>query len=860
MNYDKNFLLELDKQKNKIIYARITALTFDEKPIEFIEGRVTQGSINVDGVSAVRRSCSLTMIAKDFDYRDYYWGLNTKFKLEIGVENLINSNYPEIIWFKQGIYVFTSFNTSRNTNNFTISLQGKDKMCLLNGEVGGSLESSIDFGTMERETEEGIWQITKIPIYQIIRNAVHVYGGEPYHNIIINDLDTQALELLEYRYDIPMYLYRECNSTIFTNATLNGKTPCEIIDDKGNATSATLNDLTAEQLDVLIDTLMGTSNPAIIRIEGKDYYVAKVEYGQTAGYRMTDLTFAGDLICNVGESITSVLDKIKNMLSEFEYFYDLDGQFIFQKKQSFVNTLWTPLKEGETQINENWEGSIEEDILFYSDSYVESMKLASSVAYTFNEGELITAFNNNPNMLNMKNDYSVWGTRKTAAGAEIPVHLRYAIDTKPTYYKTFPRLDGYEEKQYDNDSFNNRKETVYIKNDKNEYEAYPPESGVLFHEDKIYYIEKYTQFEFTIDDYDWREIIYQMAKDYYKHNTEDDFELDLRANNLAYYPTGRTGYERYYTDIQGFWRQLYNPEASQNKNGVSAKIENCKVEIDNITNGKDGATENKDKGLIYVQNLIRIKDEELTALKNELAKIEDKESDEHEAKEKEISDKELELSKTEKTGLRYIENELLNEKAEKEKELLLLENEYDDLEGFYPDTADDNRKYWHMDVFEAPHNLNFWFDFLDTEGALSQFNVKTNGARSKAINDNAVKSIYFRETPNVIFIEPNDSPDLSQSGYKYIQVNDMENMFTISAQGKSAKDKLDELIYQHGYCVENATITTIPIYYLQPNTRIHISDQETNLDGDYIISKMTIPLAYNGTMSITATKAAENIM
>lgn len=808
MNYDKNFLLELDKQKNKIIYARITALTFDEKPIEFIEGRVTQGSINVDGASAVRRSCSLTMIAKNFDYRDYYWGLNTKFKLEIGVENLINSNYPEIIWFKQGIYVFTSFNTSRSTNNFTISLQGKDKMCLLNGEVGGSLESSIDFGTIEEETEEGIWQITKIPIYQIIRNAVHVYGGEPYHNIIINDLDTQALELLEYRYDIPMYLYRECNSTIFTNATLNGKTPCEIIDDKGNATSATLNDLTAEQLDVLIDTLMGTSNPAIIRIEGKNYYVAKVEYGQTAGYRMTDLTFAGDLICNVGESITSVLDKIKNMLSEFEYFYDLDGQFIFQKKQSFVNTLWTPLKEGETQINENWEGSIEEDILFYSDSYVESMKLASSVAYTFNEGELITAFNNNPNMLNMKNDYSVWGTRKTAAGAEIPVHLRYAIDTKPTYYKTF---DGN---------------------------------------------------EFTTDNYDWREIIYQMAKDYYKHNTEDDFELDLRANNLAYYPTGRTGYERYYTDIQGFWRQLYNPEASQNKNGVSAKIENCKVEIDNITNGKDGATENKDKGLIYVQNLIRIKDEELTALKNELVKIEDKESDEYEAKEKEISDKELELSSkdSDKPGLRYIENELLNEKAEKEKELLLLENEYEDLEGFYPDTADDNRKYWHMDVFEAPHNLNFWFDFLDTEGALSQFNVKTNGARSKAINDNAVKSIYFRETPNVIFIEPNDSPDLSQSGYKYIQVNDTENMFTISAQGKSAKDRLDELIYQHGYCVENATITTIPIYYLQPNTRIHISDQETNLDGDYIISKMTIPLAYNGTMSITATKAAENIM
>ena len=87
MTYDKDFLLKLDKTKNKTIYARITALTFDERPIETIEGRVTQGSINVDGESAVRRSCSLTMIAKDFNWQNYYWGLNTKFKLEIGVEN-----------------------------------------------------------------------------------------------------------------------------------------------------------------------------------------------------------------------------------------------------------------------------------------------------------------------------------------------------------------------------------------------------------------------------------------------------------------------------------------------------------------------------------------------------------------------------------------------------------------------------------------------------------------------------------------------------------------------------------------------------------------------------------------------------
>jgi hypothetical protein len=63
MQYDKEFLLALDKQKNKTIYARIIALDFKESPIETIEGRVTQGSINIDGASAVRRTCSLTLVA-----------------------------------------------------------------------------------------------------------------------------------------------------------------------------------------------------------------------------------------------------------------------------------------------------------------------------------------------------------------------------------------------------------------------------------------------------------------------------------------------------------------------------------------------------------------------------------------------------------------------------------------------------------------------------------------------------------------------------------------------------------------------------------------------------------------------------
>jgi len=85
-------------------------------------------------------------------------------------------------------------------------------------------------------------------------------------------------------------------------------------------------------------------------------------------------------------------------------------------------------------------------------------------------------------------------------------------------------------------------------------------------------------------------------------------------------------------------------------------------------------------------------------------------------------------------------------------------------------------------------------------------------------------------------------------------------MFSVSSQGKSAKDKLDELLYKHSYCAESVNISAIPIYYLEPNTRIYLFDEKTGLDGDYIMSRISIPLSYNGTMSITATKAQDRII
>lgn len=97
---DLDFLRRLDLTKDKATYAKIILLTWNEEPVEEIQGKITAGSINIDGASAVRRTCSLTMVSNKVDINNTYWALKNKFKLEVGVENTIDSRYPDIIWFK----------------------------------------------------------------------------------------------------------------------------------------------------------------------------------------------------------------------------------------------------------------------------------------------------------------------------------------------------------------------------------------------------------------------------------------------------------------------------------------------------------------------------------------------------------------------------------------------------------------------------------------------------------------------------------------------------------------------------------------------------------------------------------------
>jgi hypothetical protein len=71
-----------------------------------------------------------------------------------------------------------------------------------------------------------------------------------------------------------------------------------------------------------------------------------VRNGETAGYHSVPLTYNGTLISSAGSSVTSVLDKIKSMLGNYEYFYDLNGRFVFQRQNTFMQELFSPISGG----------------------------------------------------------------------------------------------------------------------------------------------------------------------------------------------------------------------------------------------------------------------------------------------------------------------------------------------------------------------------------------------------------------------------------------------------------------------------------------------------------------------------------
>ena len=684
---DDTFLLEIDNSHLLEQFVKITVLDWLERPIQEVQGIVTGGSLNLAGNSSIRRTCNLSVYVEDnANYLnvlnvDNLFSLNKKFYLEIGYLNNTDK-YPEydIIWFPQGLFVITGCSISHSTSGVSISLQGKDKMCLLNGEVGGVIPASTQFDEYETIDENGEWVITRPLIIQIIRELVNHFGGEQLSKIIISDVDTRIKQVMKWVGNEPIYYISEPVTA-------------------GQPTSGSFS------------------------LEPQEGAV-EFKYGMDIGYIYTDFTYPGELIGDAGTTVTNILDKIKNTLGNYEYFYDIDGNFIFQEIKNYLNTTQATL---ELDKIKNYLGLPTDRDLNAKDltmlnglkadgiNYQIDMSKGKTV-YQFNNSNLITSYNNTPQYDMIKNDFIVWGLKENANGNSVPIRYHLAIDTKPKTGNT------YECFFYEDPDDGIIKAKLPIKfSSKAELDKIQGAAGVFYEAEGIIYKWENKQFV---------EVNTELTK-----ITTNNWRTELYLQGVQSEPFG-TKSNYYYTELMNEWPKLYDIEAGQ----------------------------------------------------------------------------------------------------------------------------------YHEEAIAAIEDVDYYLDFIDSGAELSKFSISNIGRRQKVIVDNDVNCVFEPDVPDYIIIETDTEEteklrkEAQDKGQNFIQVNStIYDSITVGGMSNSAYHRVRELLYQYTSYNESITIQALPIYHLEPNTRIEVRDLESNIFGDYMISTISIPLAAGSTMSISATRALENI-
>lgn len=678
-DYDDNFLKKLNKARLRTHYAKVILLTFDEKPVAEIQGEITGGSINVNSSSAIRRTLSLSMLVNESVAKisnvENQISLNKKIQVEIGLKNPFPEyieQYGNIVWFPQGVYVLSSANTSRNTNGWSLNITAKDKMSLLDGSAGGMFYGPTVVSEKWTYLADGSVLIEYPILRQIIYEAVNHYGGEDPNNIIINDLEDSVKMLVKYD---------GYNSIYYSESQ---------------------------------DLKEGTYS--FIQPSG-DFKI--VHTGEDVGYKLTDFTYPGELTMNAGETVVNLLDKIVNILGNYEYFYDIDGHFIFQEIRNYVNKQ-SPLDEIDIS-NENYLPNI------VSDDYVRKYNTSKSI-YQLYDLDTTASISQAPKYDNIKNDFYVWGQR--AEG--VPIHYHLAIDVKPV-------------------SSLNLKDIIFIKSGTHLYK-------IDDQEEYIPYIAKESKYYFNIssistegyyfsDGNDQRFFIAKSSNGYIFYPKSSDYDWREELYRQALYLQTTVGFgsnqNYYYEELISFWRDLYDPSKS----------------------------------------------------------------------------------------------------------------EWDDT------------NHWNPDVFNHPENINFWLDFIDTGSEIGKYSVNQIGRRSKVVNKKDVKTIYNKEVPDILFV-PSDVSNRSEAEQTAISSNlyticylpeSKWDLFSISSTGASCFDEIRELLYQHLNYHTTISITCLPVYYLEPNNLIQVEDSKSGIIGNFQITQFSLPLMYNGTMTISATEVFQRI-
>lgn len=361
----------------------------------------------------MRRTATLSLFAEEKENNlaniDHLFAVNKKCIIELGIVNTVPNYtygikdenqfttfhtvdykylYGDVVWFPLGVYVMFNPSIAHSNTGVTISMNLKDKMCLLNGDLGGQIHSAVEFSYKDEMVDINAMSIEKNPvlIYNIIKELVNHWGNEQLHKIIISEVPLKIKSVVKWI----------------------GKQSVWMVENPDN---------------YYIYTTRAEAEQAAKKSDGSLWPIIQFEPGRDIGFIYTDFVYPGELVCNAGQTVTSVLDKIIGVMGNYEYFYDVEGNFIFREKQNYLNmtntAYWTK-EQGEKVGNLPTE-------VYEADAY----RLSKPV-YNFIHNEFTTAYNNSLNYNNIKNDFVVWGSYPTGSGNyRIPCRFHLAIDKKP---------------------------------------------------------------------------------------------------------------------------------------------------------------------------------------------------------------------------------------------------------------------------------------------------------------------------------------------------------------------------------------------------------------------------------------------
>ncbi len=738
---DVNFLNKIYGQHNRTNYVLITSLDWNERPIKEVQGKITAGTININGDSSVRRTANLSIKVLDDDsnYLDLnnLFAINKKIFIETGFNNGFThlgdsyySSYP-IIWFPFGTFIIQTYSITHDSSGIMINLTLGDKMCLLNGTAGGTIPASTNFESYDTLGPDGDLHTEFIRINQLIPELVNHFGKEDLNKIIVNDIDDKIKKVMRWTGVNPLFLW------------LNNS-------DKRNVFYTTIN-----------------GSPENLGLSSSDWTRRQILFNYDAGYTYVDFVYPGELTGAAGDSVCTILDKIKNTLGNYEYYYDVFGNFIFQEIKNYVNVSeWRTyyqdaLKDNDGHLDYRYEPRLD------------------TAVYNFNDSKFVISYNNSPKFEMIKNDFIVWGVRKGTDNTSYPCCYHLAIDKRPVLTEDYSNpipicfdtsVDDRIKRCYDIKGIYTDLATLK--------EKHP--QGIV---GEYYYINNATEGG-----------VYTWISDIARYNT--------LLNNL---------------------KSAGTPVSSSDNSYISAEVNAGYVKMELATYYPAGAftipgpDENDNpqtnwRNILYFQGVFQA---------------------------------------AQGLDTNYYWAELYNE---------------------WPKIYDIENNDWYEGVLDSPSSLDWWLDLIDNDAELNKFSVDAIGRRSYAKTDSQCNCVFEPDIPDIIMVNVGNREDLidSRSAMTQQQLTELgliptqvsEAVYESVIEGgifNSCYQHIRQILTDYTSYNESISLTCLPIYHLEPNTRVFFNDPEIGIYGDYIINTISYTLGNTGTMTINAKKCIEKI-